>query len=92
MEDIKKSTRGGKREGAGRPKVAPEDSKRKPAHYMRATPDEWEDVKRFAKCLRMDRAKAQAFLGRLEESIRKDELNAAREKVAELERQEDEKP
>lgn len=89
MAEIKKDNRGGRREGAGRPKVAPEDSKRKPAHYMRATPEEWEDVKRFAKCLRMSRAKALAFLGRLEESIRKDELSAAREKVAELEGQED---
>ena len=40
--------RGGKRAGAGRPVIAPEQSKTRPQRQVRAWDDEWEIIRRFA--------------------------------------------
>ena len=46
--------RGGPR-GGGRPTLEnPEDSQKRPAHGMRAWPEEWKLIKRFQKCVQTD--------------------------------------
>ncbi|MBR2214514.1 MAG: hypothetical protein IJ849_02000 [Selenomonadaceae bacterium] len=55
--------RGGARPGAGRPKL----EVTRGFHQMRAFPDEWEIVKRFANILKHgDRAACEAFLAKME--------------------------
>lgn len=59
--------RGGAREGAGRPKKAPEDRKVRPQKQMRAWPEEWELIKRFAKLVKKDMEKAKRILDEKEQ-------------------------
>ena len=56
--------RGGKREGAGRPKK--EISTARPQNQIRAYPEEWALIKRFAELVKSDRMKAENILNSLE--------------------------
>ena len=54
MDNKAKGTRGGRREGAGRPPVAEPRKQRQ----LRATEEEWEIIKEFTKILKKDKAHA----------------------------------
>ena len=52
MEDVK-NTWGGKRTGAGRPVgTTKEVSVQRPQHQLRAFPDEWEMIRKFARLVK----------------------------------------
>lgn len=56
-----KSTRGGRREGAGRPKGTTKDVVRK-SRTLRAFDEEWEMIKEFASILKKDPERAKNLL------------------------------
>ena len=51
-EESKRSGRGGKREGAGRPEGWRKPEGTREQKQMRAYPDEWELIQRFAKLVK----------------------------------------
>lgn len=65
MEE-KKETRGGKREGAGRPKKKEEDKLQRSAHAIRAFDDEWELIQKFVELVRKDKNKCEQAIKLLE--------------------------
>ena len=65
-----KDRRGGYRLGGGRPKGWTKPDGVRGPRQMRAYPDEWELVKRFAKIIKHgDRAACEAFLDKQEAKI-----------------------
>lgn len=66
----RKSGRGGRRTGAGRPRIPEAEKQERPNHGVRAWDDEWDLIKRYAKAVRQDKQMAAATLDILEEHIR----------------------
>jgi hypothetical protein len=58
-------TRGGAREGAGRPRTAPEGTTRG-SHTLRASESEWKIIKEFARILKHDPERAAKIVKELE--------------------------
>ncbi len=57
---------GGKRAGAGRPQGSTkETSNQRPQHQVRAFPEEWELIKKFAKLVKDNPEKAKKMLQNL---------------------------
>lgn len=72
MVEIKKSKRGGRRPGAGRPKLAEEEKHPRPQCNMRAWPEEWALIKRFANIVKTDKIMAEKELMRIEKKLNKE--------------------
>lgn len=68
-EDIRQEKRGGRRVGAGRPRVTADKRRERPAHGIRAWPDEWELIQRFFRVVRSDKDMAAVVLEILEKHI-----------------------
>ena len=68
-EDIRQEKRGGRRVGAGRPRVTADKRRERPAHGIRAWPDEWELIQRFSRAVRSDKDMAAVVLEILEKHI-----------------------
>lgn len=69
MTEQHKSGRGGRRAGAGRPRVAAEQRQERPNHGIRAWPDEWDLIQRFSRAVRADKEMAAAALEIVEKHI-----------------------
>ena len=61
IESANKSSRGGRREGAGRPKGTTKDVVRK-SRTLRAFDEEWEMIKQFAAIVKKDPERAKNLL------------------------------
>ncbi len=61
--------RGGSRPGAGRPRKRKDDIIQRKTCNLRAFPDEWELIKRFAKAVRKDKDKSSDALCALENEV-----------------------
>jgi hypothetical protein len=72
-EDIRQEKRGGRRVGAGRPRVTADKRRERPAHGIRAWPDEWELIQRFSRAVRLDKEMASVALEIIEKHIEKRE-------------------
>lgn len=68
-EDTRQEKRGGRRAGAGRPRVAVDKRQERPTHGIRAWPDEWALIQRFSKAVRSDKDMAAVVLEILEKHI-----------------------
>lgn len=62
-EEKKRGTRGGKREGAGRPLTAGVPRK---SRQTRATDEEWELIRKFSQLVKRDMEKARELLQSIE--------------------------
>lgn len=68
-EDTRQEKRGGRRAGAGRPRIAAGKKQERPNHGIRAWPDEWELIQRFSRAVRSDKDMAAVVLEILEKHI-----------------------
>lgn len=68
-EDIRQEKRGGRRVGAGRPRVTADKRRERPAHGIRAWPDEWGLIQRFSRAAKLDKEMAAVVLEILEKHI-----------------------
>ena len=59
---MRKSERGGHREGAGRPKGTTKPEGVRKQRQLRAYDEEWETIKTFAKILKNDPARARRMM------------------------------
>jgi hypothetical protein len=72
-EDTRQEKRGGRRAGAGRPRIAADKKQERPNHGIRAWPDEWGLIQRFSRAVRLDKEMASVALEILEKHIEKRE-------------------
>lgn len=68
-EDTRQEKRGGRRAGAGRPRIAANKKQERPNHGIRAWPDEWGLIQRFSRAVRLDKEMAAVVLEILEKHI-----------------------
>lgn len=68
-EDTRQEKRGGRRAGAGRPRIAADKKQERPNHGIRAWPDEWGLIQRFSRAVRLDKETAAVVLEILEKHI-----------------------
>lgn len=68
-EDTRREKRGGRRAGAGRPRITADKKQERPNHGIRAWSDEWELIQRFSRAVRSDKDMAAVVLEILEKHI-----------------------
>ena len=68
-EETRREKRGGRRAGAGRPRITADKKQERPNHGIRAWPDEWALIQRFSKAVRSDKDMAAVVLEILEKHI-----------------------
>lgn len=68
-EDTRQEKRGGRRVGAGRPRITADKKQERPNHGIRAWPDEWGLIQRFSRAVRLDKEMAAVVLEILEKHI-----------------------